>query len=64
MFKPLGLAVSSAGFGLVLRLSFIQSFFLFIYIVVVDCILVGVTIATLVWYDFIPFLLIFILMVI
>jgi len=50
LLSLISFTVSSAGFGLVLRLSFIQTFFLFIYIVVVDCILVGITIATLVWY--------------
>lgn len=44
------LLVSSAGFGLVLSLNFVRFLWLFIYIVVVDCILVGVAIATLVWF--------------
>ncbi|CAL8089960.1 unnamed protein product [Orchesella dallaii] len=44
------LLVSSAGFGLVLRMSFLEFFLLFLYIVFVDCILVGVIIATMVWY--------------
>jgi hypothetical protein len=44
------LLISSAGFGLVLRLTFFEFIRLFIYIVIVDCILVGIGIASLVWF--------------
>lgn len=43
------LVVSSAGFALVLRLTFLEFVRLFAYIVIVDCIMVGIAIASLVW---------------
>ncbi|OXA60518.1 protein unc-50 homolog [Folsomia candida] len=44
------LLVSSAGFALVLRLTFLEFVRLFAYIVIVDCIMVGIAIASLVWF--------------
>jgi len=44
------LLVSSAGFGLVLQLSFFEFIRLFLYIVVVDCIMCGLAIASFIWF--------------
>jgi len=44
------LVVSSAGFGLVLSLSFLQTFFLLLYVVAVDVIAVAIVFSTVIWY--------------
>ncbi|XP_015108852.1 protein unc-50 homolog [Diachasma alloeum] len=44
------LLVSSVGFAIVLRLSFFQFFKFFMYTILVDCILVGLCVATVFWF--------------
>lgn len=44
------LLVSCGGFGLVLRMSFLQYVTLFLYVVFVDCVLTGIIISSVLWY--------------